>query len=65
MKDRETVLAVDDEPKILELVKSYLEMNGYNALCAKNGSEGITLFEREAEHVYAAYLEKKAGEKEK
>jgi DNA-binding response OmpR family regulator len=46
MKDRQTVLAVDDEPKILELLKSYLEMNGYRALCAKNGREGMALFER-------------------
>lgn len=41
-----TVLVVDDEPKILELVKSYLEINGFHALCAKNGREGMTLFER-------------------
>ena len=47
MKPR-TVLAVDDEPKILELVKSYLEMNGYRALSAANGGEGMRLFEREA-----------------
>jgi DNA-binding response OmpR family regulator len=48
MKDRETVLAVDDEPKILELVRSYLEMNGLRALCAKTGGEGMEIFEREA-----------------
>jgi len=46
MRGKKTVLAVDDEPKILELVKSYLEMNGYTALCAKNGREGMTLFEQ-------------------
>ncbi|MDR1287924.1 MAG: response regulator transcription factor [Treponema sp.] len=45
MKEKETVLIVDDEPKILELVKSYLVMNGYTALCAANGREGIKLFE--------------------
>ncbi|MDR2433443.1 MAG: response regulator transcription factor [Treponema sp.] len=27
------------------MVKSYLEMNGYTALCAKNGREGMALFE--------------------
>jgi DNA-binding response OmpR family regulator len=37
---------VDDEVKILELVKSYLEKNGYEALCAKNGREGMDFFER-------------------
>jgi DNA-binding response OmpR family regulator len=46
MKDRQTVLVVDDEAKILALVKSYLEINGYAALCAKNGREGLELFER-------------------
>ena len=44
MKGTETVLAVDDEPKILELVRSYLTMNGYTALCAKNGREGMQIF---------------------
>ncbi|MDR1575821.1 MAG: response regulator transcription factor [Treponema sp.] len=45
MKDKQTVLVVDDEPKILSLVKSYLEMNGYTALCAKTGGEGMAFFE--------------------
>ena len=40
------VLVVDDEPKILEILKSYLEANGFTALCAKNGREGMTLFEQ-------------------
>ena len=46
MNNKQTVLVVDDEPKILELVKSYLEMNGYRALCAKNGGEGMALFQQ-------------------
>jgi DNA-binding response OmpR family regulator len=46
MKDTQTILVVDDEPKILELVKSYLKINGYGVLCAKNGGEGMALFER-------------------
>jgi DNA-binding response OmpR family regulator len=48
MKNTETVLSVDDEPKILELVKSYLEINGFTALCAKNGREGMDFFENAA-----------------
>jgi DNA-binding response OmpR family regulator len=47
MKGKETVLVVDDEPKILELVKSYLEINGYTALCAKDGREGMAFFEKQ------------------
>jgi DNA-binding response OmpR family regulator len=46
MRDKQTVLVVDDEEKILDLVKSYLEINGYTALCAKNGREGMNLFEK-------------------
>jgi DNA-binding response OmpR family regulator len=45
MKGKQTVLVVDDEPKILELVKSYLEMSGYQALCAKTAGEGMAFFE--------------------
>jgi DNA-binding response OmpR family regulator len=41
-----TVLVVDDEVKILELIKSYLEINGYSALCARTGGEGMELFEK-------------------
>jgi DNA-binding response OmpR family regulator len=46
MKEGRTVLAIDDEPKILDLVKSYLEMNGYTAVCAKNCKDGIACFEQ-------------------
>jgi DNA-binding response OmpR family regulator len=45
MKDKPAVLAVDDEEKILSLLKAYLEMNGCTALCAKSGGEGMRLFE--------------------
>jgi DNA-binding response OmpR family regulator len=46
MKNKQTVLVVDDEEKILGLVKSYLEINGYAALCAGTGREGMELFEK-------------------
>jgi DNA-binding response OmpR family regulator len=46
MRGKKAVLVVDDEPKILELIQSYLEMNGFTALCANNGREGMTLFEQ-------------------
>jgi DNA-binding response OmpR family regulator len=32
---------VDDEPKILDVVRSYLEKNGYRALTAKNWKEAL------------------------
>ncbi|MDR2019508.1 MAG: response regulator transcription factor [Treponema sp.] len=40
------VLVVDDEAKILSLIKSYLEINGYGAFCAQNGREGMDVFEK-------------------
>lgn len=46
MNTGRTVLVVDDEEKIRELVKSYLEINGYNALCAGTGRQGMELFEK-------------------
>jgi DNA-binding response OmpR family regulator len=45
MNDKPVVLVVDDEEKILELLKSYLEASGWSGLCAKNGHEGMALFE--------------------
>jgi DNA-binding response OmpR family regulator len=41
-----TILVVDDEPKITEVVKSYLEKGGYRAVCACDGREALALFER-------------------
>jgi len=46
MGEKETILVIDDEPKILEAVRSYLNMNGYNVLCARTGTEALALFEQ-------------------
>jgi DNA-binding response OmpR family regulator len=46
MRAKQAVLVVDDEPKILELIRSYLEINGYAVFCAGNGGEGINFFEK-------------------
>jgi DNA-binding response OmpR family regulator len=35
---------VDDETKILEVIKSYLEKEGYTALCAEDGNNALRLF---------------------
>lgn len=40
------ILIVDDEVKIVEVVKSYLEKEGYLVYFAYNGKEGIETFER-------------------
>jgi DNA-binding response OmpR family regulator len=41
-----TVLVVDDEAKILELLRAYLSMGGYTVLCAQSGGEGMALFRK-------------------
>ncbi len=41
-----TILCIDDDPKILELQKSILEMDGYTALVAPDGPTGIALASR-------------------
>lgn len=44
MKNKEiTILLVDDEPDILEIIRYNLRAEGYNVLISKNGLEGIEL----------------------
>jgi DNA-binding response OmpR family regulator len=40
---KRTVLLVDDEPKIVQLVRLYLEKDGYRVLAAKDGLEALEL----------------------
>lgn len=42
---KQTILVVDDEVKILDVVKSFLEAEGFRAVTAKNGETGLKLFE--------------------
>ena len=39
------ILLVDDEKKITEVVKAYLDKEGYNTLVAHDGKEALNLFE--------------------
>lgn len=41
------ILVVDDEVKIVEVVKSYLENSGYTVCEAYNGREALTRYEKE------------------
>jgi DNA-binding response OmpR family regulator len=43
MKNK-TILIVDDEEKIVDVIKSYLENDGYNAIVAFNGTDAMNLF---------------------
>lgn len=43
---KKNILAVDDEPKILEVVASLLESKGYKVFTAENGREALEIFEK-------------------
>ncbi|GHU39083.1 DNA-binding response regulator [Spirochaetia bacterium] len=43
---RHNILVVDDEEHILDVVKSYLEANGYNTYSAKNGKEALGIIQK-------------------
>lgn len=46
--DGKKVLVVDDEAKILEVVKSFLESKDYQVYTAENGKQAFSIFERES-----------------
>lgn len=39
-----TILVVDDEPKLIEVVRAYLERDGYRVVVASNGREALERF---------------------
>ncbi len=47
MSGRRKIMVVDDEKKIVQLVKAYLERNGYRVLAAYDGQEALNLAQRE------------------
>lgn len=47
MSKKATILAVDDEPHVLKLVKANLESSGYKVLLAGDGEQAIEIVERE------------------
>jgi DNA-binding response OmpR family regulator len=46
MPTKATILAVDDEPRVLKLLKANLESSGYKVLTAADGEEAVDLVER-------------------
>jgi DNA-binding response OmpR family regulator len=48
MTRNNTILVVDDEAKIAEVLKSYLEKEGFRVVCAFSGSEALRQFDRDA-----------------
>ncbi|SMC25768.1 DNA-binding response regulator, OmpR family, contains REC and winged-helix (wHTH) domain [Clostridium acidisoli DSM 12555] len=51
MELRMTILIVDDEEKILEVVKAYLEEDGYNVITASDGEAALNIFKNETVHL--------------
>ena len=47
MKWQPTILVVDDEAGIVELMRDFLEADGFRALAARNGAEALALLARE------------------
>ncbi|MDR2771051.1 MAG: response regulator transcription factor [Clostridiales Family XIII bacterium] len=41
------ILAVDDEPKILEVVRAFMESRGFKVFTAETGRQALAVFERE------------------
>lgn len=48
---KKTILVVDDEENILNVIRSYLENSGYEVLTAQNGQAALQLFERFRPHL--------------
>lgn len=46
-----TILLVDDEPDILEIVGYNLTAEGYNVITAENGAQGVKLAKRKKPHL--------------
>ena len=47
MSDAKTVLVVDDDPEIVESMRTVLQAKGYNILVARDGNQGQALAEKE------------------
>jgi Response regulators consisting of a CheY-like receiver domain and a winged-helix DNA-binding domain len=51
MNDAKTILVVDDEVKIVEVVEAYLKKEGFQVLTAENGEKALALFKDEVVHL--------------
>ncbi len=46
MNDNKTIVVIDDEPSVRDVVKAYLEKDGYRVVVAESGAHGLMLAER-------------------
>lgn len=47
MAKNKNILVVDDEPKIVEVISSFLTSRGYDVFTAENGKQALEIFDRE------------------
>ena len=45
------ILVIDDDPDILDSLKTILKANGFNTLTAQGGQEGIDVFNKEKPYI--------------
>ena len=57
MKEMETVLLVDDEVVIINVVKAILEGMGYNVLIARCGEEAIEVYKKNGQEIDLVLLD--------
>jgi len=48
VKGNKTILIVDDEPALLDLICEILERHRYNTFCAQNGKQALQILEKES-----------------
>jgi DNA-binding response OmpR family regulator len=46
MSNQKRILVIDDEPTTLDLLRRALELKGYDVSTARNGQEGVELFQQ-------------------
>jgi DNA-binding response OmpR family regulator len=46
VSDNKKIVVIDDEPSVQEVVRAYLEKDGYQVFVAGNGADGLALAER-------------------
>src|SRR5665647_341143 len=65
MNDKMKILVVDDEQKVLDVIKAYLIKEGFDVLTASDGLEALDIFKNEQIHliILDLMLPKISGEK--
>ena len=51
VEERKTILVVDDEQKILDVVRAYLEKEDYKVITALDGETALNIFKNETVHL--------------